>query len=221
MEKIKSNAVWIVVVAVVLMFAGLVFVGNTTAKADGGTCAFKLGDFCLVDVVKELNELKGALDLEPSFEEEALGAGFSHATDYCIEVGSVERCFASQIMRQATTTICSFRSPSATSTITGGFVTFTTGSTTAYEVSVAKAITRYATTTSLISDVTLAANIQGTIQIDVAVAATLDATQILSPLTFVNVGIQGDLVDGGEESETGYYANAAPVGSCSVEFMKI
>lgn len=214
MEKIKSNSVLIIAVAVVLLFVGFLVVGNTTARADGVKnifCSFSLAG-CEFTPEAFSQVLVNVLP-EP---EDALGSGSSHATDPCMVVGGVERCYSRQIMVQGTTTICSFISPSATSTVTGGLVSFEVGSTTSLEVTVAKASTNAATTTTLISDVTLAANIHGTIHIDTAVAATLDATQIIAPLNYVNVGIKGNVVALGED-----YTGSKVVGSCSVEFMVI
>ena len=219
MKSLTLKTVLGVFLALALLAVGVTTFGVYQAGADGGTCRVKIADICLGEFkagVEEIQDFFGPVE-----DEDSLGSGSSHATDPSMVVGGVERFYDRQIMRQATTTICSFRSPAATSTVLSGLVSFVTGSSSALEVTVAKATTAFATTTTLISDVTLAADIQGTIHVDPAVAATLDATQIIAPLNFVNVGINGSLADGGTEGDADYMAGAAPVGSCSIEFLVI
>ena len=213
----QNNLIWMVAVGVVAV--ALVGVFALSAQAQGVR-----GIFCKVGILDcefSVEDYTAVLENLLPDEEAALGSGSSHATDPSMKVGGVERFYDRQIMRQGTTTVCSFISPAATSTVTGGLVNFDVGSTSATIVSVAKATTAFATTTTLITDVALAANIKGTIHIDPAVAATLDATQIISPLNFVNIGIQEALADGGVEGEATYYLGAAPVGTCLIEFMTI
>ena len=72
MQKVKENktSVWVyVAIVTALLFVGLLVVGNTAARAGGGTCIVKIGEFCLKDVVAELESINGVEE-----EEEALGA---------------------------------------------------------------------------------------------------------------------------------------------------
>lgn len=88
-------------------------------------------------------------------------------------------------LTQATTTVCALQSPSATSTLLHASIRFSVSSTTASTVTLAKASTPYATTTSL-GAVSLAANAQG-----IAVASTT-GSHIFSPNTYFVVGMAGN-----------------------------
>lgn len=125
---------------------------------------------------------------------------------------------SSMTMAQATGTICSFQTPAATSTISSGLITFDVGSSTALVVTVAKATTGFATTTTLISDVALAADIKGTIDFTPAIASTLDAGRLIAPSQFVNITFAG--ASGGAVG-TEKWENNVPVGTCNIGFMTI
>ena len=209
-NKVKqTNLTWYVTGAVLIALVGMF---AFSVQAQGVRSIFcKVG---ILDCTFSVDAYTAVLaNLLP--EEDVLGAGASHATDPSIVVGNVERFYDRQIMRQGSNIVCSFLSPASTST-PKGLVSFEVGSTTSLSITVAKATSASATTTTLISDVTLAANIHGTIDFTPAVASTLDATHILAPLTFVNISIKGDVPDGGAD-----YTGAKPVGSCNIEFFSI
>lgn len=120
--------------------------------------------------------------------------------------GGLYTTAARVVMTQGTTTVCAIQSPNATSTLTEGSALFTVSSTTAATVSMAKAVTAFATTTAL-GTVVIAANAQGTaIASTSPTGATLDPSQVFSPNTWFVVGVAGG---------TGTFS---PTGVCTAEF---
>jgi hypothetical protein len=110
-----------------------------------------------------------------------------------------------QGLNTATTTVCSIKSPAATSTLRVGAVTLTTSSTTASIVTLAKATTAYATTTAL-SRLALAANAQATHFASTSAGST---DIIFSPNTYFVVGMEGGA------------GTFSPVGACTAVFTRI
>lgn len=82
--------------------------------------------------------------------------------------GGVVQWAASRPLNQASTTICSMRSPSATSTLVYGSVQLTTGTTTAIALELAKSTLFDATTTRIAYDSALASGAQETLTAFVA-----------------------------------------------------
>jgi hypothetical protein len=112
---------------------------------------------------------------------------------------------ANNDVHTATTTVCSIKSPAATSTLRVGAVTLTTSSTTASIVTLAKATTAYATTTAL-SRLALAANAQATHFASTSAGST---DIIFSPNTYFVVGMEGGA------------GTFSPVGACTAVFTRI
>ena len=124
-------------------------------------------------------------------------------------VNGVRSEYASSRLRQATTTVCALRSPSATSTLMHASITLDTSSTTATTVTLAKATTAYATTT-LVTSAAVNANAQATI-IATSTANTVSAlgtinTRVFAPNNYLVVGMQGGV------------GSFSPVGSCNAEW---
>ena len=111
-------------------------------------------------------------------------------------------------MLKATTTPCAIKSPNATSTLLLGSVDFSTSSTTATTVSIAKATTAFATTTN-IGTLTLAANERGTWFGGVASSSATNV--VFPPNNYFVVGMQGGV--GG--------LNFSPVGTCQALFIPV
>jgi hypothetical protein len=135
----------------------------------------------------------------------------------CESHNGVTTCFAQQKLRQATTTVCAFKSPAATSTLmTGSGVKFSVSSSSAITVNLAKAATPFATTTSL-GVAALAAGAQGTFSASTtpnglpAGNTIVDNAWVFAPNTFFVVGVQAG-VTSGDTAGTGF----VPEGSCSV-----
>jgi len=84
-----------------------------------------------------------------------------------LSVNDVRSWYESRSLNQASTTICSMKSPSATSTLVSGSVKLTTGTTTAIALELAKDTTPSATTTR-ISYIVLASGAQVTLRAFVA-----------------------------------------------------
>ena len=100
----------------------------------------------------------------------------------------------------ATTTVCAIRSPNATSTLLDGSASFSVSSTTGTTITLAKATTPYATTTSLGAAV-IAANAQGTVIATTTPLDALDEDKTFAPLTYFVVGMAGGT---GTFSPTGF-----------------
>lgn len=105
-------------------------------------------------------------------------------------------------LNQATTTICALQSPASTSTLVRGTILLTVSSTTASTITLAKATTPYATTTSLGASA-ITANGQG-----YAVASTT-GSHIFAPNTYFVVGMAGG---------TGTFS---PTGSCNATWQEL
>lgn len=116
-----------------------------------------------------------------------------------ISFGGVQMYSArSNDLVQATTTVCALQSPASTSTLQFGSVQFSVASSTqASTITLAKATTAFATTTSL-GKFVIAAGAQGTVI--ASTTPTLGDSVIFSPNTYFVVGMQGG---GGTFSPTG------------------
>lgn len=93
-------------------------------------------------------------------------------------------------LTQATTTICAIQSPAATSTLAYGTIKLTVSSTTASTITLAKAATAYATTTSL-GTWEAAANSQGTAVSLRTAAGGEDLDETFGPNQWFVVGMAG------------------------------
>lgn len=107
----------------------------------------------------------------------------------------------------ATTTVCAFKSPSATSTLTFGSATFSVASSTATVVTLAKATSAFATTTVLNSGA-IAANAQGTLFASSTTVVNVDGLTVFAPNTYFVVGMSGGI------------GTFSPSGRCSVQFTR-
>lgn len=105
-------------------------------------------------------------------------------------------------LNQATTTVCAIQSPVATSTLVMGSVQLSVSSTTASTVTIARATTPFATTTSLGSSV-IGANAQGYL------VASTTGNHIFPPSTYLVVGMAGGV------------GTFSPTGECSALFSEI
>lgn len=105
-----------------------------------------------------------------------------------IGVGGVRRYSAkTESLSQATTTICSLQSPTATSSLVSGAITLTTSSTTATVLVMAKSSLTAASTTQIGTNFAIAANAQAT-----AVATTTATNGIIfSPSQYLNFSLSG------------------------------
>jgi len=219
--KTNSRTVWILITAVVaiLSFYAFMVVGITTAKAQGGSCAITIGPFCLTDVV---NELRGITEVEEP--EPVLGA-VSGPDSYFVYVGSndVRRYSQRLVMRQGTTTLCSFISPlGASSTPVFASAFFTLASTSATDVAFYKSVSDPTATTTIISPIiSIGADVGGT-----AIASTTQsdrgeqASYIFASGQRLNVSLAG--ADEGEvDGEDGGFSRIVPVGQCQVIWQEV
>lgn len=125
----------------------------------------------------------------------------------CTSSNGVTRCFERRGLTTATTTVCAIKSPSATSTLVSASVQFVVSTTTASRVSLAKAATAYATTTSL-GAADLAAGARGTFVASTTntTNTTVDGLSVFGPSQYFVVGVQGG---------SGTFS---PTGSCQATF---
>lgn len=110
---------------------------------------------------------------------------------------------------QATTTPCALQSPNATSTLGQAYVTFTVGTTSATIITIAKAATRYATTTVIGNSIAIAAGAQSTVSATTSTANNQANDRVFAPNQWLVIGVQGP-ISGGDAAGTGY----KPVGRC-------
>lgn len=109
----------------------------------------------------------------------------------CENHNGVTRCFNRIGLAQATTTVCSIKSPGSTSTLVSGGIRISNSTTSNSTITFGKAVNYTATTTSL-GQVTFAAGTQVTAVASSTWTQTNDfGNGIFAPNTFFNVGIQG------------------------------
>ena len=124
-------------------------------------------------------------------------------------VNGVRTYFYSSAFGNASTTVCSFRTPSATTTVVMASMNFTNGTTSqAVGMEIAKGAFQTASTTSL-GTMALAAGITGTLVAVTKDAATGDETTTIAPRNYVTMKFGGIPV--AAQSSTGF------VGKCNIE----
>lgn len=135
------------------------------------------------------------------------------AVDGCVDVGGIMTCYRGIPMKVSTTTVCSIKSPAATSTIVSASARFKVASTSATRFFIAKGAAPNATTTAF-GSYTIAAGISGTFLASTtdAYAAGADPTAVISPNQFVN--FQAPDIKSVGDAGTG----AAASGRCNVVF---
>lgn len=123
-----------------------------------------------------------------------------------ISVNGLYTYFNTSDMVTSTTTVCAIQSPAATSTLRHGGALFTTGSTTAAMVTLAKSATAFATTTSLGRHV-VTANAQGMVLASTTPTATnLNPDIVFGPSEWFVVGLSGGV------------GTFSPAGQCNATF---
>src|SRR3990167_1741552 len=150
---------------------------------------------------------------------EKLGAtpGSEVSTEH-FTVNGVEKHFFSSALNQASTTICSFRTPNATSTLLAASVKLTTGTTTAIALELGKGTQLNSTTTRIslasvgsANQVTLTAAVASTTAAYGALGQQHTADEqdlVFAPRTYLNAKIGGVLG-----------STNVLVGSCKAEFL--
>lgn len=111
-----------------------------------------------------------------------------------VNFDGVRHEFRSQVMRTATTTVCSIKSPAATSTLTFASALVGTATSAATTWTFAKNTTGGSATTTLLSTVALAAASQGTMVASTTVGVfgpSADAPIVFGPNNYLVVGVAG------------------------------
>lgn len=122
----------------------------------------------------------------------------------CFTINGFQSCYAQQGFYTATNTVCSFKSPSATSTLAKFQASFKTSSTSASQIIFGKGTFQAATTTALGGLFPIAAN--GQIAVVASTTNYTDANQTvfqLAPNTWVNLNMVPSGSGVGTESPTG------------------
>lgn len=127
-----------------------------------------------------------------------------------ITVGGVRHEYYSFPMIQATTTPCTFATPTSTSTLLFTVARVSSSTPSATTWTLAKSTVPNATTTRLTGDFSLSANIQGTMVLaSSTVILGVDPNGVIAPNTFVSWGAKG--LDGSAVNSVG--------GICKAEFL--
>jgi len=146
--------------------------------------------------------------IEASGPVEKMGAVASPDIPFnWLSVGGVREWAYSMTPNTATTTICAFASPAATSTLDFASVALTTSSSTASIITVAKAATAYATTTVISSPITISANAQA--EIVASSTYSNQAAWVFGPSQYLVVGMQGGV------------GTMSPAGTCKVRWIQL
>ena len=142
----------------------------------------------------------------PSVIQEMVGASPGpDRFNQCESRDGITQCFTRKALNTATTTACSIKSPTATSTLVLSSIKFTTGSTTAAQITIAQGAVPSATTTSL-GIHTLAANAEGVFLASTSPAFLANPVHIFGPNRWLNI------------SMTGGVGTFSPVGVCQATF---
>lgn len=128
--------------------------------------------------------------------------------DGCMEVNGLTSCYHRISLNQASTTVCSIKSPVATSTLRHGSLKITTGTTTALILYAAKSTSFAASTTLLAGGYALASNAQVTLLASTSLPFASDGVLMFAPSTYLNFSYQGAAGS----------LNTL-VGSCAAEFL--
>lgn len=147
----------------------------------------------------------------PATDTEAIvGSASSPAVgnDGCMTVNGQTSCYYHTALRQAASTTCSIKSPTATSTLRFGGANFSVGTSTGtFLIDIGKATTAYATSTKLAGTYTLAAGKKGAFA--ASTSPVSDGANIFAPNTYFNVKWGGDYA---------ITSLTKPVGTCSAVF---
>jgi len=148
----------------------------------------------------------------PKQDAPTLGAvsGPDFFGDY-FAVNGVRTHYNQRGLNKATTTVCSIKSPNATSSLVAGAIRFSVASTSATFVELARATTPYATTTLIGTAYNIAAGAQATIVASTTGSAAGEAT-IFPPNTYFNVKVAW---------ATAATSASVPSGNCIANFLNI
>ena len=158
-------------------------------------------------------DVTGVVDSE-GYGNDTLRLGAVSGPDFYSDyfnVNGVKGYYNSKGLVQASTTVCSIKSPSATSTLSLGSITFRLASTSATYVELARATTPYATTTRIGSPYVIAANAQASIVASSTGSVAGDGT-IFPPSTYFNVKVSW---------ATAATSASVPTGTCQGVFTAI
>lgn len=163
---------------------------NNTIKSVGLAAVILVGAFLLRPVITVTPQLPQIIVQSPTSESPLGAIPGSRIETQDFTVNGVERRFFSSALNQASTTLCSFKTPSATSTLQIGSAKITTGTTTAIAVEIGKSVSLAATTTKLAYAV-LASNAQVTLVATSTTNGGADDPSVFAPNNWFNVKYGG------------------------------
>ncbi len=126
-----------------------------------------------------------------------------------LNVNGVTTFYNRAAMKKATTTICAFKSPPATSTLTSFSAKFTVATDTASIVTMAQAASAFATTTLLGVQVGIASNAQISIVGSTTAVQNSSLANVFAPNQYFVVGMQGGV------------GTFSPTGFCQADFRQL
>lgn len=146
------------------------------------------------------------------------GSAGSDSSYSCESHNGVTRCFTRVVLNNASTTLCSIKSPAATSTLVSGGVQLTTGTTTTIALELGKSSLFDATTTRISYDASIASAAQETLTAFVA-----STTGVYGALGQQHTADEQDVVFGPNTRLNAKYGGAAGIlnvlkGSCTATF---
>lgn len=130
-----------------------------------------------------------------------------------LSVGGVATWSEKQVMKTATSTLCSFKSPSATSTLTHLSAIFSTTASYATSYAFGNAATEFSTTTIIVAPYSFAASATGEIVASTTKITAFTQNGVVSPNTYINLKLS--------TTTAGASATYAPKGVCEVQFVTL
>lgn len=161
----------------------------------------------IVATVVGLAVVSVMLSMQPKPEKPLAAQSQLVTAGDCFFLNGQHSCPTTKALTTATTTVCSVKSPSATSTLDRARITFTVSSSSASFITIAKGTTPNASST-LLANTAIAANAQGTVVASSTPFAgtTLDGPMTVAPSTFVNFSMSGGV------------GTFSPSGTCETQF---
>ena len=213
--KTKRNSlnVWMLVTAVVILMGFLVVgSGFSKARADGGSCVIKVGDTCLLDV---LRELKGVVEVvadpEPTFGSIGVSGDRFNSTE---TLNGNRHDYKGARFVQGTTTVFSMLMPFASTTLdVACAINIASSSETIWTLATTLDNNDNHSTTSELASILVIADGDALLQYHSSTTAPITGT---STSNFLVLSVKGGVSGADETAGTGG-SGFIPLGGCSVD----
>lgn len=153
-------------------------------------------------------EVRTIVDRSPS--EAGAVSSYNFPSRFLSFGGVREWAWSATLPTQATTTICAFQSPAASSTLDFASLNLSSLSVAETVVTLGKATTAFATTTLIGNQITVAANAATTIVASTTAAQNIANAHIFAPNSWLVFGVQGTTSP-----------LILPVGKCQARFIEL